>query len=42
MTDGAHQFVEDLMWRDQMEKRHSGVASGVTSAQLHLINDALE
>jgi hypothetical protein len=30
------------MWRAQMEERHSGVASGVTSAQLHLINNALE
>jgi hypothetical protein len=41
-TDGAHRFIEDLMWRAQMEERHSGVASGVTSAQLCLINDALE
>jgi hypothetical protein len=41
-TDGAHRFIEDLMWRAQMEERHSGVETGVTSAQLCLINDALE
>jgi hypothetical protein len=32
-TNGAHRFVEDLMWRSQMEESSdSGVASGITSA----------
>jgi hypothetical protein len=35
-TDGARRFIEDLMWRAQIEERHSGVAGGVTSAQLRI------
>jgi hypothetical protein len=30
------------MWRSQMEERHNGVASGVTSAQLRIIKEALQ
>jgi hypothetical protein len=35
IANGAHRFIEELMWRSQMEERHNGVASGVISAQLH-------
>jgi hypothetical protein len=40
--DGAHRFIETLIWKTQMEERQKGVASGVTSAQLHIIKEALE
>jgi hypothetical protein len=40
--DGAHRFIEALIWKTQMEERQKGVASGVTSAQLHIIKEALE
>jgi hypothetical protein len=40
--DGAHRFIEDLMWKTQMEERQKGVAGGVTSTQLHIIKEALE
>jgi hypothetical protein len=40
-TDGARRFIEDLMWRAQIEERHCGVAGRVTSAQLHR-KEALE
>jgi hypothetical protein len=42
IADGAHRFIEELMWRSQMEERHNGVASGVTSAQLRIIKEALQ
>jgi hypothetical protein len=41
-TDGAHKFIEELVWRTHMEERHSGIAGGVTSAQLCIIREALE
>ena len=41
-TDGAHRFIEDLMWRAQTEERHSGVAGGITSAHLRIDKGALE
>jgi hypothetical protein len=41
-ADGAHRFIEDLIWKTQMEERQKGVASGVTSAQLCIIKEALE
>jgi hypothetical protein len=40
--DGTHKFIEDLMWKDQMEERQKGVIDGITSAQLHIIKEALE
>jgi hypothetical protein len=33
--DGAHRFIEALIWKTQMEERQKGVASGVTSAIVH-------
>jgi hypothetical protein len=41
-ADGAHRFIEELMWRSQIEERHNGVESGVTSAQLRIIKEALQ
>ena len=41
-ADGAHRFIEELMWRSQIEERHNGVASGFTSAQLRIIKEALQ
>ena len=41
-ADGAHKFIEDLMWNTQLEERHKGVAEGVTSTQLRIIKEALE
>jgi hypothetical protein len=41
-ADGTHKFIEDLMWKAQMEERQKGVADGITSAQLHIIKEALE
>jgi hypothetical protein len=41
-ADGAHKFIEDLMWKTQLEERQKGVAGGVTSTQLHIIKEALE
>ena len=41
-ADGAHRFIEEIMWRSQMEESHNGVASGVTSAQLCIIKEALQ
>jgi hypothetical protein len=40
--NGAHKFIEDLMLKTRMEERQKGVAKGVTSAQLHIIKEALE
>jgi hypothetical protein len=40
--DGAHKFIEDLMWKTQLEERQKGVTGGVTSTQLHIIKEALE
>jgi hypothetical protein len=40
--NGAHRFIEDLIWKTQMEERQKGVAGGVTSDQLHIIKKALE
>jgi hypothetical protein len=31
-TNGARRFIKNLMWRAQIEERHSGVVGGVTSA----------
>ena len=41
-ADGAHKFIEDLMWKMQMEERKKGIANGVTSTQLHIIKEAVE
>jgi hypothetical protein len=40
-TDGAHKFIEDLMWKTQMKERQKGIEDGVTSAQLCIIKRAL-
>jgi hypothetical protein len=40
--DGAHKFIEGIMWKTQMEERQKGVVGGVTSAQLRIIKEALE
>jgi hypothetical protein len=40
--NGAHRFIEALIWKTQMEERQKGVASGVTSAQFHIVKEALE
>jgi hypothetical protein len=41
-ADGAHKFIEDLMWKMQMEERKKGIADGVTSVQIRIIKEALE
>jgi hypothetical protein len=41
-ADGVHRFIEDLMWKTQMEERQRGVVDGVTSNQLCIIKEALE
>jgi len=41
-TDGAHKFIEDLMWKTMLEEKQMGVAGGVTSTQLRIIKEALE
>jgi hypothetical protein len=41
-ADGAHKFIEYLMWKTQMEERHKGIACGVTSSQFHIIKEALK
>jgi hypothetical protein len=41
-VDGTHNFIEDLMWKVQIEERQKGVADGITSAQLHIIKEAPE
>jgi hypothetical protein len=41
-ANGAHKFIEDLMWRTQLEERQRGVVDGVTSTQLHIIKEAQE
>jgi hypothetical protein len=41
-TDGAHKFVEDLMWKTQLEERQKGVVDRITSTQLCIIKEALE
>jgi hypothetical protein len=41
-VDGAHKFIEDIIGKTQMEERQTGVAGGVTSAQLCIIKEALE
>ena len=33
-ADGAHKFIEDLLWKTQLEERQKEVAKGVTSTQL--------
>jgi hypothetical protein len=40
--DGAHKFIEDIVWKTQMEERKKGVEGGVISDQLHIIKEALE
>jgi hypothetical protein len=40
--DGAHKFIEDLMWRTQLEERQRGVVDGVTSTQLCIIKEDKE
>jgi hypothetical protein len=39
---GAHKFVEGVIWKTQMEERQKRVVGGVTSAQLHIIKEALK
>jgi hypothetical protein len=41
-ADGAHKFIEDLMWKTQLEERQKGATGGVTSTQLHIIKEAPE
>jgi hypothetical protein len=41
-VDSAHKFIEDLIWKTQMEERQKGVARGVTSVQLHIMKEALK
>ena len=41
-ADGAHRFIEEIMWRSQMEERYNGLESGVTSAKLRIIKEALQ
>jgi len=40
--DGTHKFIEDLMWKDQMEEKQKGFIDKITTAQLHIIKEALE
>jgi hypothetical protein len=40
--NGAHKFIEDLIWKTPMEERQKGVLSGVTSTLLHPIKESLE
>jgi hypothetical protein len=40
--DLALKFIEELIWKTQMEERQKGVSSGVNSVQLHIIKEALE
>jgi len=41
-ADGTHKFIEDLMWKTQLEERKKGLTCGVTSTHLHIIKVALE
>jgi hypothetical protein len=41
-TDEARRFIKYIMKRAQIEERHSGVAGGVTSAQVRIDKEALE
>jgi hypothetical protein len=41
-VNGAHKFIEDLMWKDLMEERQKGFVDGITNAQLRIIKEALE
>jgi hypothetical protein len=41
-VNGAHKFIEGIMWKTKMEERQKEVASGVTSVQLNIIKEALE
>jgi hypothetical protein len=41
-ADNTHKYIEDLMWKAQMDERQKGVADGITSAQLRIIKEALE
>jgi hypothetical protein len=40
--DGTHNFIEKNMWKDQIEERQKGVVHGITSAQLHIVKEALK
>jgi hypothetical protein len=41
-VNGAHKFIEDLMWKDLMEERQKRFVDGITNAQLRIIKEALE
>jgi hypothetical protein len=41
-ADGAHNFIEDLMWKTQLEERQRRIVDGVTSTQLCIMKEALE
>ena len=41
-TDDFHNFIEDLMWKTQIDERQKGNANGVTSSQLHTIKETFE
>jgi hypothetical protein len=41
-ADGRHKFIEDIIWKAQMEVRQKWVANGITSAQLCIIKKTLE
>lgn len=41
-ADDSHKYIEDLIWKTQIEERQKGVASGVTSTQLRSIKEAFE
>jgi hypothetical protein len=41
-ANGVHKFIEDIMWKTQMEERQKRVAGGITSAQLRIIIEELE
>jgi hypothetical protein len=40
--NNTHKFIEDIMWKAQMEEKKKGVVDEITSAQLHIIKEALE
>jgi hypothetical protein len=40
--DGAHKFVQDLMWKTELEEIQRTVAGGVTSTQLCITKESLE
>ena len=41
-TDGAHKFIEFLMWRTHLEERHKGFVEWVTSYQMCILKEELE